>query len=345
MPTVAAARAPSVVLIGGGTGSPQLLVALRRKLPDASLAIVLPVTDSGRSTGRIRKTLGIPGPGDLRHCLAALAGEGSEWGELLERRITAEGHPDLDGMAVGNLILGALTQELGDIGLATRRLAELLDITETVLPATIEDIQLTATLTDGTHATGELEVRRPGKAAIATLHIEGATADVWPPTRAALTGANIVILGPGSLWTSIGGVLAVPGVAGAINPSARLVFICNTTTQPGQTDALNFVDHVEIVTHLAGRAPDTVIVNSALPDVAEEKALAEQDLHMVQPDPAAVSDLTARGVTVLSRDLLSQAPGPVELWEKLPTAYHDMGRTADVIVEYLATSGIVKSGK
>lgn len=341
MPTVAAARAPSVVLIGGGTGSPQLLVALRRKLPAASLAIVLPVTDSGRSTGRIRRILGIPGPGDLRHCLAALAGEGSEWGELLERRITAERHQDLDGMAVGNLILGALTQELGNIGLATRRLAELLNITETVLPATIEDTQLTATLADGTRATGEIEVRRPGKAAIAILHIEGATAGVWPPTRAALAGANVAILGPGSLWTSIGGVLTVPGVAEAINPSARLIFVCNTTTQPGQTDGLSFIDHFEIVSRLAGRAPNAVVVNSARPDVVQERSLAQQGLHMVLPHPLDTTELTALGITVLSGDLLSRDSRPAELWQKAPTAYHDMDRTADTIVEYLATKGDV----
>jgi uncharacterized cofD-like protein len=326
------ARAQSIVLIGGGTGSPQLLVSLRRAVPGSNLSIVVPVTDTGRSTGVVRRTLHIPGPGDLRHCLTTLAGADSEWGVLLERRMSASDHPDLDGMAAGNLLLGALAQQTGDIGLATEQLARLLGVHERVLPVSVENIHLGAILADGAHVSGELEVRRPGKPPITELYIEGARQGIWEPARNVLEAADALVIGPGSLWTSIGGVLAVPGVRDALRRSkARVVFICNTTTQPGQTDGLDLWGHIQVAAKLVGRYPDIVIANNGRPQPGEECALEREGLVMLVPDQSSIGRAEAQGTEIVARDLLVGAGGKSELWQKLHTAYHDMDKTAAVI--------------
>jgi uncharacterized cofD-like protein len=329
------------VLIGGGTGAPQLLVALRPVLTGAQLAVVVPVTDTGRSTGVIRRTLRIPGPGDLRHCLTTLAEPGSEWSALLEQRLQAPDHPDLDGMSAGNLLLGALTQQTGNIGQATEQLADLLGVREAVLPVSVENIHLAAHLADGIRVTGELEVRRPGKAAIQQLFIEGAGQGVWPPTRDILRDASVLVVGPGSLWTSIGGVLAVPGVQEAIaESSVHIVFVCNTTVQPGQTDGLDLERHVDIVSSLLGRPPDAVIANSSVPDDDERRSLEEHGLSLVLPTTSTRPALEARHIRLETAELLLSSPGSPTLWQKLHTAYHDMEKTAKLIGELVATAPV-----
>src|SRR5579863_5144873 len=122
---------PTAILIGGGTGGPNLLKCLRSRLPQTRLAIVCPVTDSGRSTGIARRLLGTPAPGDLRHSLSTLTDD-PNWGRLMELRLQGTPGDDLEGMAVGNLVLGALAQSLSNIGTATSIVSRLASVTETV---------------------------------------------------------------------------------------------------------------------------------------------------------------------------------------------------------------------
>lgn len=327
----------SVVLVGGGTGSPHLLRAMRGPLGDWRRSIIVPVTDTGRSTGVVRRSFHIPGPGDLRHCLTVLAGDGSPWSELLEQRLAAPNHPDLEGMAVGNLVIAALLQRLGDIGRATSALAELLGVREHILPVSTEDIHLSATLTDGSLVRGELEVRRPGKAAIEELRVDGAVAGVWPPAAQVLRSASVLVIGPGSLWTSIGGVLTVPGVRQCVLDSgAKIIFVANTTTQPGQTDGLDLAGHVEVLTHLMGRSPDVVVANEGRLYASEEEELQRSGLGLVLPDRAAVLRLEASGARVVRAGLLAPTSESTELWQKLHTAYHDMNKLAEVVATVMA---------
>lgn len=327
-------------MIGGGTGSPHLLLALRERLPQCRFSIVVPVTDTGRSTGVVRRTLRVPGPGDLRHCLSTLATDGSVWSRLLERRLAAPEYPDLDGMALGNLVLGGLAQQTGNLAHAASMMAEMLDVRERVLPVSVEDIHLDATLEDGVEVFGELEVRRPGKPPIRQLHIRGSVEGVWPETAEALRSASALILGPGSLWTSLGGVLAVPGVREAVlSGGAQVVFVCNTTTQPGQTDGSDVIQHVAALAELLGRDPDVVILNGGRLEPDEEGQLAQHGLHLLLPDDRSVQHLESRGVEVVTGDLLSRHRHPThDLWHKLHTAYHDMDRLADVVLSSVVSS-------
>lgn len=329
----------SVLLVGGGTGGPQLLASLRRVLPDSVRSIVVPVTDTGRSTGTARTALGIPAPGDLRHCLTTLAEPGNEWAPILERRLAAPADSQMDGMAIGNLVLGSLTQSEGSIGAAGAVLATLLGVHERVLPVSVEDIHLMATLEDGAQAVGELEVRRPSKPRIVNVEVVGATEGVWAPTREAIVEADIIVVGPGSLWTSIGAVLTVPGVRDAITQSeAQVIFVCNTTTQPGQTDGFNVTQHVEVVSRFLGRPPEFVVVNSQRPSVTEESALESEGLSLLLSPQTEVDELQERGIEVLRFPLLRAKDATPQLWDKTRTAYHDMDRTAEALGQIISAA-------
>lgn len=325
-----------VVCIGGGTGSPQLLVELRERIPDACFSIVVPVTDTGRSTGAARRIFKIPGPGDLRHCLTALAGSDSPWSRLLEMRLAVDNEAHLQGMAIGNLVLGALAHESGDIGRAAVTLSRMLTVKEKVMPVSIEDIHLAARLEDGAIVSGEIEVRRPGKQPIRTVMVEGEKEGIWAPVAGELVSASAIILGPGSLWTSLGGVLAVRGVREAINASsAQIIFVCNTTSQPGQTDDMNVKDHVEVVSGLAGRPPDSVIVNSEQLSSSRQAELAEDGLKLLTPSEFEIRQVEAEGSRVVSAGLLAVESAKPELWQKLHTAYHDMEKLAEIIADLI----------
>jgi uncharacterized cofD-like protein len=319
--------------LGGGTGSPRLLLALKSLLPGVRFTVIVPTTDTGRSTGVVRRILNVPAPGDLRHCLTTLAGPSSGWGQALERRLRSPGHPELDGMAVGNLLIGALIQQTGNIGEAARHLSAMLGVDADVLPVSIEDIHLSATLADGSRVHGELEVRRPGKAAIVGLRVDGKQTSVWPPVSQAIREATFLVIGPGSLWTSIGGVLSVCGMREAVSQSgAQTIFICNTTTQPGQSDGLDFGAHVDVITGLLGRTPDVVLANSGMLPERTEEGFRADALVPIRPTADEIAAVEESGTTVIVEDVLAPQTAKPQLWEKMHTAYHD----TDIVSRILA---------
>lgn len=318
--------------MGGGTGSPRLLLALKSLLPKVRFTVIVPTTDTGRSTGVVRRLLNVPAPGDLRHCLTTLAGPTSGWGQALELRLRSPGHTELDGMAVGNLLIGALIQQTGNIGEAARRLTAMLDIDAEVLPVSVEDIHLSATLADGSQVYGELEVRRPGKPPIVDLQVDGKPDAVWPPVAHAVGEASYLVIGPGSLWTSIGGVLSVGGMREAVSrSSAESVFICNTTTQPGQTDGMGFTAHVDVISALLGRHPDVVLANSGKLEEHIEAGLTADGLIPIRPAVEEISAVEATGTRVIVDDLLAPQNVKPQLWDKMHTAYHDSAKVSRLL--------------
>jgi len=237
-------------------------------------------------------------------------------------------------MAVGNLLIGGMIQQAGNIGDAARLLSAMLDIDAEVLPVSIEDIHLSATLADGSRVHGELEVRRLAKPAIVDLQVDGARAGVWTPVACAVSQASFLIIGPGSLWTSIGGVLSVPGMRDAISSSrARSVFICNTTTQPGQSDGLDFGAHVDVIARLLGRKPDAVVANSGILPEETERSLIADGLTPIRPTPDEVATVESSGTTVIVDDVLAPQTAKPQLWEKMHTAYHDTEKVAGIIAK------------
>ncbi len=298
-------RLSSVVALGGGTGLPAVLTGLRRHLPsDCRITAVVTAADDGGSSGVLREQYGVLPPGDIRNCLLALARVAPEVSAALQVRFDGNGGP---AHAVGNLLLTALDMVAADEVAAIRLAATLLNIEDVVLPAATARVDLVAELVDGRCVRGESAIPRGG-AAIARLRIDPPDAAPTPGVLEALRMADLVVLGPGSLYTSILATLVVPGVAEAVAKArAARVYVCNLMTEPGETDGYGVAAHLEaLAAHgLPTEALDYVIVNaSPIPPRAQAR-YAAQSAEPIRVDftPPAGRPL------VVSAEVLD--PGPV----------------------------------
>lgn len=234
---------PRVVALGGGHGLASTIAAAR--LYAGRLTAVVSVADDGGSSGRLREIAGIPAPGDLRRCLVAMAAEGSQWAAAFEYRFPA-GSGDLGGHALGNLIIAGLANVTGDFGVALERAAELLGAVGRVLPATSVPTVLSARVA-GQEVVGQVNVSETD-GAISQLTVTPSDAPVPGEVLDAIAGADQVVLGPGSLFTSVLAVAAVPGIRRALEArrSGR-VFVCNLRPQPPETAGYSDADHLRAV--------------------------------------------------------------------------------------------------
>ena len=249
------ATKPSVVAIGGGHGLSVSLAALRR-LPVHPVAVVA-VADDGGSTGRLRSDSERVAPGDLRKCLVALAGRQDALTQVMEHRFASG---ELQGHAFGNLLLAALEESEGDLMAALGVVSDLLEVRGTVLPATVEVVDLVAELSDGETVVGQVAIS--ASEAIERVHLD-------PEPRApdavveAIRGADAVVLGPGSLYTSVLAAAAVPGIAEALGElDAPLVYVCNLRPQRSETAGYDVAAHVEALAR-HGIHPDVVLHDPA----------------------------------------------------------------------------------
>jgi uncharacterized cofD-like protein len=238
---------PAVVALGGGHGLSMALGAARRYA--GSLTAVVSVADDGGSSGRLRKVHDVPAPGDLRRCLVALAASDTVWREAFEHRFRGG---DLDGHALGNLIIVGLTQVFGDFGRALDEACRLLECAGRVLPATTDPVVLTADADAGDGAeTGRVE----GQVAVSNsmdrirrVHIVPEDAKAHPDVTSAIEMADQVILAPGSLFTSLAPVLCVPAIREALAATrGRIVHVCNLQPQVPETLGLDATDHLRAV--------------------------------------------------------------------------------------------------
>lgn len=263
-------RRPKIVVIGGGTGTYQVLVGLKKYPVD--LTAVVATSDSGGSSGRLRQDLNILPPGDIRRALVALSNlpiSKKTLTQLFEFRFnngpsTSSG---LNGHSVGNLLLAALTQITGRPDLAIVEAEKILDVSGQVLPVTLDNIHLHGVLSDGTvvHGETDIDVRRikpetPLKEVF--LSPEG---KIFPKTKKAILGANLIVLGPGDLFTSLVPNLLVKGVNEAIrNSVGKLVFVVSLMTKHGETDNFKVSDYVREIRKYLGPASEklgAIIVN------------------------------------------------------------------------------------
>jgi uncharacterized cofD-like protein len=310
-----------VAAIGGGGGATQVLKAAQ-SFADKLTAIIA-VTDTGRSTGLARQIGRIPAPGDLRATIAAFATD-PLLADLLQHRFDGAGVPQLEGMAFGNLLLAALAQVTGDFATAVEQTARLAGCAADVLPVATADAQLCAELADGTIVEGELHVRGLNKPPIARLFLRD-TAPAHPPALDAIRGADLVVLGPGSLFTTVLASLLFEGVAEALHAArGQVVYICNTTTQSGQTEGFTALDHIRrVVATLDPGTLDAVLLNRSQPDKTTIARYAVEGLHLLRPDDAQIAAIAALGVRPIVRDLTERAGEQRSLWNKQDTIRHD----------------------
>jgi len=267
---------PKIVVIGGGTGSYVVLKGLKHHTPN--LTAIVAMTDSGGSSGRLRDQLGQLPPGDVRQCLLGLSPDNHSdliFRQLLDYRFDrGEG---LEGHSFGNLLLAALTEITGSIADAIIEAGQMLQIRGTVLPVTLTKTDLHARLMDGTEVAGEasIDVRKIKPSVGIDYVYLNPKAYVYPPVVNAIEEADLVIMGPGDLYTSIVPNLLVDGVSDSIRKSrARVAYVVNLMTKPGESDSFKASDFVKEVQEYLGSTAriDCLVINDApIPDKVLER--------------------------------------------------------------------------
>ena len=296
---------PKIVAIGGGTGLSMLLRGVK-KLTNNITAIVT-VGDDGGSSGRLREQMGVLPPGDIRNCIAALADDDNIVTKLFQYRFKAgEG---LEGHSFGNLFITAMTAICGDMVSAIKESSKVLLIRGRVLPATCDDMKLYAQMEDDSIVKGESNIPEAGKK-IMKLGCEPANCRPTPDTVEAILDADIIIMGPGSLYTSVISNFLVKDITKAVWQSkAKKIYVCNAMTQPGETDNYSASDHVKTIFDHARidgiddsnkNFFDAVLVNNFIPRNLSEKYEQAGSL----PVEIDITELRKLNVEVVERNLL-----------------------------------------
>lgn len=238
-------RGPKIVAIGGGTGLATLLRGLKKRT--SNITAIVTVADDGGSSGRLRQTLGVLPPGDFRNCIAALADDEALTTQLFQYRFGGESH-DLGGHSFGNLFITAMAEVTGSFERAILESGKVLTIRGQVLPSTLKDVTLVGEVVGEGQLVNVVEgeskiTAAPG--AIQRVYLRPGDAPAYPGAIRAILEADLIVLGPGSLYTSLLPNLLVLDLAAALQTSRALkVYVCNTATQPGETDGYTVQDHV-----------------------------------------------------------------------------------------------------
>lgn len=292
-------RGPKIVAIGGGHGLSHLLLGLKEYT--ANLTAIVTVADSGGSSGRLREEFNIVAPGDIRNCLVALADAPALMGELFQYRFAE--NSQLKGHNFGNLFLTAMVQiTKGDFKKAVEESSKVLAIRGKVIPSTVHNVHLVAEYIDGSKTEGEAKIPRINLP-IKRVYLTDQNAEVTPEALITIAEADIIVLGPGSLYTSIIPNLIINGMPEAIaRSSAYKIYVCNVMTQPGETDGFSASDHVRVLTeHANPQIVNACIINNApVPQSALQRYQAETS-YPVAPD---IEKIKSMGYKVVATDLL-----------------------------------------
>ena len=284
-------RGPKIVALGGGTGLSTLLRGL--KTYSTNITAIVTVADDGGSSGRLRREIGVLPPGDIRNCLAALADEEKLLTELFQYRFKAGN--GLEGHSFGNLFLTAMNEVTGDLERAIAASSKVLAIKGEVLPATLTDMTLWATLADGRHIEGESNITEAG-GKIVTIGCTPDRPPALPRALQAIDEADYIIIGPGSLYTSVIPNLLVPEIAEAIasRPVPR-IYICNIMTQMGETEGYTVADHIRAIDQACGQPLfDAVLVQRRPPSAQALIRYAKEGSAPVFFDRHAILELGRR---------------------------------------------------
>ena len=294
-------RGPRIVAVGGGTGLSMLLSGVKNITNN--LTAVVTVGDDGGSSGRLRESMGILPPGDIRHCITALADDEDLVNKLFKYRFdNGEG---LEGHSFGNLFITALCDITGDMVSAVRASSNVLSIRGRVLPSTLDDMKLVAEMEDGRIIHGESTIPEAhGK--IKRLFTEPANCKALDDVIQAIRTAELIILGPGSLYTSVIPNLLIKEIANEIAKSkAKKIYVCNIMTQPGETDNYTVSDHLKALIQHAGsnKIVDAVLVNDYLPENRADK-YQKSGSYPVQID---VPEIKKLGIKIVAKKLIENS--------------------------------------
>ncbi|GBG57880.1 putative gluconeogenesis factor [Sporomusaceae bacterium FL31] len=315
-------RGPAVTVIGGGTGLSVLLRGI--KSVTSNITAIVTVADDGGSSGRLREDLGIIPPGDLRNCLVALADTEPLMEKLFQHRFGGAG--DLAGHSFGNLFIAAMTEVLGDVEKALKESSKVLAVRGQVLPASTQRVRLMAEMTDGTIIAGESQIPLANKQ-IKRVYLHPEEVEPVNSALEAIREADAIILGPGSLYTSVLPNLLVKGVAEALRQSQAVkIYICNVMTQPGETDGFTASGHVKaILDHVGPGVIDYVVVNSQQVACSLQEIYASQGAYPVLVDKDVLSEMA---VKVVEANIISETNlvrhDPVKLSRTIISMVYDL---------------------
>ncbi len=309
-----------VVAIGGGTGLSTLLRGLKQH--DIAITAIVTVGDDGGSSGRLRTEFNMPPPGDIRNCIVALADVEPLMGDLFQYRFEQEGSA-LDGHSFGNIFITAMTQVSGSFEQAIVESSRVLAVRGNVVPSSLENITVCAEMDDGRVIRGESRIVAE-RATIQRVFLDPPHPAAYDPAIVAILSADLIVLGPGSLYTSVLPNLLVQGITHAIRCStATKVYVCNVATQRGETDNFGVADHFRALhKHMEGPIVDHVLVNNNL-GPASTKIKPEWSVNAV--DPQGVAELEGVAHVVL-RDVVNPDFPLRHDPEKLAAALLDLAR-------------------
>ena len=317
------AQGPKIVAIGGGTGLSTMLRGLKNHTKN--LTAIVTVADDGGGSGMLRQDLGMPPPGDIRHCMEALANAEPVMQQLLTYRFP-QGSGNLTGQSFGNLILAALNGISGSFDEAVSKMSQVLAITGRVLPVTNADVVLEATFENGTKVQGESKISDFKKAQdcrIESVRLLPEHPQALPQAIEAIRQADLILLGPGSLYTSVIPNLLVDGISEAVCASKAIkIYICNIMTQDGETEGMTASDHVKaLLRHSGPCLIDICLCNSAPVRPGLLERYREEDAAPIVVDKKAIEAL---GVELVTRPLAS---------ETLDYARHSFARLSAAVMD------------
>ncbi|KOR38325.1 MULTISPECIES: gluconeogenesis factor YvcK family protein [Planktothricoides] len=295
-------RGPKIVVVGGGTGLSTLLRGLKHY--SSNITAIVTVADDGGSSGRLRRENGVLPPGDIRNCLSALAAEEKLLTELFKYRFRAG--KGLEGHSFGNLFLTAMTDITGDLERAIAASSQVLAVRGEVLPATLCDVNLWAELADGRCITGESSISEAG-GKIVKIGCIPANPPALPKALQAIEEADFIILGPGSLYTSVIPNLLVPQITEAIDrKDIPKIYVCNIMTQPGETQDYSVADHIKAIDLACGRQLfNAVLVQSQSPSAQALIRYAQDNSHPVFLDREAIKN---SGRQIVNANVMEEDP-------------------------------------
>ena len=292
-------RGPKIVAIGGGTGLSTMLKGIK-KITNNITAIVT-VGDDGGSSGKLREELGVLPPGDIRSCIAALADDEDLVAKLFQYRF--KDCAGLSGHSFGNLFLTAMCSITGNMVNAVQESSKVLSIRGRVLPSTLDDMRLVAEMEDGSIIKGESNIPESGKK-IKRLFTEPAKCKPLEDTIIAIQEADIIILGPGSLYTSVIPNLLISDISRAVSEAkAKKIYVCNIMTQPGETDGFSVSDHIKTLIEHAKyeKIIDAVLVNTELP----EELIAPYRDAGSEPVDVDEKEVSKMGIEIVQKNLIA----------------------------------------